>query len=150
MLAMKKVAIALALSLLMCPGAFGGQRDREAVPTSALSFVVMKDANGKAVRNAAVVMHEVSERGKQERGGLELKTDADGKCSFDGVPYGKLRVQVLAQGFQTYGEDYDIEEPKMEITVRLKRPSQQYSIYDEHPKDNSQPQDQNQNPKPQP
>ena len=40
---------------------------------------------------------------------MELKTDPDGKANFDGIPYGMLRVQVLAQGFQTYGEDYDIE-----------------------------------------
>jgi 5-hydroxyisourate hydrolase-like protein (transthyretin family) len=117
-----------------------GQRGRDDFPTAALSFVVLKDANGKPVRNAAVVMHEVDNHGKQERGDLELKTDADGKCSYEGVPYGKLRVQILAQGFQTYGEDYDIEQPTMEITVHLKRPSQQYSIYDEHSKEKSQDQ----------
>jgi len=42
-------------------------------------------------------------------------------------------VQVLAPGFQTFGEDYDVAEPEKEITVRLKRPQKQYSIYDDHP-----------------
>ena len=100
---------------------------------AALHFLVVKDYNGKPVRNAGVVMHPVQTNGKQSRGGLELKTDSEGKASFDGVPYGKLRVQVLAQGFQTYGEDFDIDKPEMEITVKLKRPQGQYSIYDEHP-----------------
>ena len=50
--------------------------------------------------------------GKQARGGLELKSDANGKASFDGVPYGKLRIQVLAPGFQTFGEDYDVDKPE--------------------------------------
>ena len=50
------------------------------------------------MRNAAVIMHPVNEKGKQERGGLELKTDPDGKANFDGIPYGPLRVQVLAHG----------------------------------------------------
>jgi hypothetical protein len=47
------------------------------------------------------------------------------------VPYGKLRVQVLAQGFQTYGEDYDVNEPTTAITIKLKRPQGQYSLYED-------------------
>jgi len=100
-------------------------------PTSALSFLILKDDNGKPVRNAAVVLHPVNSKGKQGRGGFELKTDSDGKTHFEGVPYGKLRVQVLAPGFQTYGEDFDVAEPEKEITVRLKRPQKQFSIYDD-------------------
>jgi uncharacterized GH25 family protein len=100
-------------------------------PTSALSFVVIKEDTGKPVRNAAVVLHPVNPRGKQGRGGFELKTDSDGKTHFEGVPYGKLRVQVLASGFQTFGEDYDIDSDEKEITVKLKRPQKQYSIYDD-------------------
>ena len=100
------------------------------VPVASLSFVVVKDYNGKPVRNAGVVMHSVGKHDKQDRGGLELKTDAEGKASFDGVPYGKLRVQVLAPGFQTFGQDYEIDQPTMEITVKLKRPEGQYSIYE--------------------
>jgi hypothetical protein len=62
-----------------------------------------------------------------------LKTNTEGKTSFDGVPYGPLRIQVLAQGFQTFGEDYDVNKPEMEITIKLKRPQGQYSIYEDHP-----------------
>jgi hypothetical protein len=102
-------------------------------PTAALSFIILKDESGKPVRNAAVVLHPVNTKGKQGRGGFELKTDNDGKTHFEGVPYGKLRVQVLAPGFQTFGEDYEIGEAEKEITVRLKRPQKQYSIYDDHP-----------------
>jgi hypothetical protein len=98
-----------------------------------LNFVVIRDENGKPIRNAAVVMHPVNGHGKQERGGLELKTDAEGRVSYDGIPYGKLRVQVLATGFQTYGDDYDVEQPNLDITIKMKRPAGQYSVYDEHP-----------------
>jgi hypothetical protein len=104
-------------------------------PTALLKFVVVKDYNGKPIRNASVVMHPVKKDGKQSKGGLQLKADAEGKASFDGVPYGKLRVQVLATGFQTFGEDYDITQPEMEITIKMKRPQGQYSIYEEHPGD---------------
>jgi hypothetical protein len=96
-------------------------------PMSDLRFVVVKDYNGKPVRNAAVVLHPVKKNGKQELGGMELKTDNDGKTNIDGIPYGVLRVQVLASGFQTYGEDYEINKPETEITVKLKRPKGQYT-----------------------
>jgi hypothetical protein len=46
-----------------------------------------------------------------------------------------LRVQVLAHGFQTFGEDYDVTKAKTEITIKLKRPQGQFSVYDEHAKD---------------
>ena len=120
--------IVLAFAVTLWPAAVSASE-----PTAALSFIILKDDSGKPVRNAAVVLHPVNGRGKQGRGGFELKTDNDGKTHFEGVPYGKLRVQVLAPGFQTFGEDYDIAEAEQEITVRLKRPQRQYSIYDDHP-----------------
>jgi len=94
---------------------------------SALRFVVVRDYNGKPVRDAAVVLHPVDRKGKQSRGGMELKTDNNGRTNIDGIPYGPLRVQVLAPGFQTFGEDYEINKPELQITVKLKRPGAQYS-----------------------
>jgi hypothetical protein len=91
-----------------------------------------------------VIMHPVKRNGKQKNSGLQLKTDTDGKTSFDGVPYGPLRIQVLAQGFQTYGEDFEVNKPDMAITIKLKRPQGQYSIYEDHPeakKDDAKPPD---------
>jgi hypothetical protein len=98
-------------------------------PTSWLKFLVLRDYNGKPVKNAAVIMHPVNSKGKQAKGGMELKTDTEGRTQFDGIPYGMLRVQVLAAGLQTFGQDYDVNKPEMEITIKLKRPQGQYSIY---------------------
>jgi len=103
--------------------------DEEEGPMSKMHFVVVRDANGKPVRNAAVVLHPVTKKGKQAMGGLELKTDDDGKTSIEGIPYGPLRVQVLAPGFQTFGEDYRIDQAETLITIRLKRPAKQISSY---------------------
>ena len=136
---MRKLAIGFATLLLL--GSVALAQDDMAV----LNFIVIRDYSGKPIRNASVVMHPVEKNGKQSRGGLQIKTDADGKASFDGVPFGKLRVQVLATGFQTFGEDYAIDKPTMEITVRMKRPQGQYSIYEDHPeekKDEPDPQKQ--------
>jgi len=122
---MKRIAVALVLLTVFMPGlAMAGEK------SSDLKFIVVRDYNGKPVRNASVILHPVEE-GKQDRGGFQLKTDLDGRTGFEGVPYGTLRVQVLAQGFQTYGQDYEVNQPTMEITIKLKRPGGQYSVYDD-------------------
>lgn len=125
--------IGLLVIAVALPGV--GKKKRED-PLATLNFVIVRDENGKPVRNAAVIMHPVDEDGQQTPQGLELKTNPEGKASYEGVPYGKIRVQVLASGFQTYGYDYDIHEPSMDITIKLKRPGKQYSIYEEHPEEN--------------
>jgi hypothetical protein len=112
------LAAALAMPALAAPKSY-----------SNVKVLVVKDSNGKPVRNASVVLHPVDKNGHQDKGGLELKTDSDGKTGMDGIPYGKLRIQVIAPGFRTYGQDFDITQPEHEITIKLQRPQDQYSIY---------------------
>jgi hypothetical protein len=123
--------IAVSLLILGFVAVAAAKKKHESLAT--VNFVVVRDENGKPIRNAAVVLHPVGDDGKQERAGYELKTDPEGKTSYDGVPYGKLRIQVLARGFQTFGEDYDINTSNMDISIKMKRPAGQYSIYEEHP-----------------
>jgi hypothetical protein len=99
---------------------------------SSVKLVVLKDDSGKPVRNAAVILHPVKQNGKQAKGGVELKTDAEGKTESDAIPFGLLRVQVIAPGFQTFGDDYTINQAEQVVTIRLKRPTDQYTIYDKH------------------
>ena len=73
------VAIVLGFSLA---GFVSAQNDDG--PMSNLQFVVVRDYNGKPVRNAAVVLHPVTKKGNQARGGLELKTDNDGRLTLTG------------------------------------------------------------------
>ncbi len=120
------------------------KKDNDEGPTAILNFLVLKEDNGKPVRNAAVVLHPVNSRGQQGRGGMELKTDLDGKAIYEGIPYGRLRVQALAPGFQTWGEDFDIDKEKVTITIKLKRPQQQFSVYGDKPKDSNPPKPQDQ------
>jgi hypothetical protein len=122
---------------LVCLAASGFGQDDDEDLTSNVNFTVLKSNSGKPIRNAAVVVHPVNTHGKQERGGIELKTNEDGKASFEGVPYGKMRIQVLVPGFQTYGQDYEIKDPTLAITIKMDRPKQQYSIYEKGPADKS-------------
>ena len=147
-----RIAVRLiAISLVVLAVTATATAKKKAGPLASINVLVLRDENGKPIRNAAVVLHPVNDHGKQERGGLELKTDPEGKASYDGVPYGRLRIQVLAPGFQTYGDDYDVSQRNMDITVKMKRPGRQYSIYEEHPaekkeKKEEKPADENKKP----
>ena len=121
----------LYLAALVCAGlTFTALAQKKpATPTALLTVTVVRDSNGKPVKNAEIVLHPVDEHGKQKAESLELKTHDDGKAETGGVPYGKLRIQVIAKGFKTYGEDYDVQQPNLAITIKLQKPAEQFSIY---------------------
>ncbi len=105
-----------------------------------LNFMVVRAKSGKPIAYAAVILHPLDDQGRQEKNsGLQLKTDSEGKAEFRGAPYGKLRVQVIAPGYQTFGEDYDIDQPTKEISIEMERPQKQYSIYDQPQQKQPQP-----------
>jgi hypothetical protein len=97
--------------------------------SAVLKFVVLRDSNGKPVRNAEIVLHFIGKDGKIKEDGMELKSHEDGKAQTSGMPYGKLRVQVIAPGFRTYGEDFEINQPIHEIVIKLQKPTGPISIY---------------------
>jgi Carboxypeptidase regulatory-like domain len=124
---MKKL-ILLVLALLVPLSMAIADKKKEDDQQSEVKFQVLKADNGKPVRNAAVILHPVGSDGHQSRKGSELKTDAQGTTEI-AVPYGKVRVQVIAPGFQTYGEDVTFDAPEKTIVIKLNRPGEQYSIY---------------------
>jgi len=97
--------------------------------TASINMTVLRNSSGKPVKNAEVVIHLIDNHGKQKQEGLELKTHDDGKAEATGIPYGKVRIQVIAPGFRTYGEDFSIDQPTHEITIKLQKPAEQLSIY---------------------
>jgi hypothetical protein len=126
---MRKLLFVVGVCLLSALSLYAGdQKPPDTASASEVKFQVVKADNGKPVRNAAVILHPVTKEGWQSRKGSELKTDAEGGTSIT-VPYGKVRIQVIAPGFQTYGEDYVFSEPQKTIVIKLNRPSDQYSIY---------------------
>jgi len=125
MMKISRLTLVRLIAGFLAISAFAGQK----APAASLNLVVVREANGKPVRNAEIVLHPVDAKGKQRQEGLELKTHEDGKAGVNGLAYGKWRIQVIAPGFKTYGQDYDINQPNHEITIKLQKPSEQYSIY---------------------
>ncbi len=96
--------------------------------SSRIEITVVRDYNGKPIRDAHVIFHPIE--GDKDKGSLELKTNEDGKALINVIPIGDtVRLQVIANGFQTYGQDFKIDKLEILMEVRLKRPGQQYSVY---------------------
>ena len=93
-----------------------------------IEVTVVRDYNGKPIADAHVIFHPIE--GDKDKGALELKTNEDGKALIDVIPIGDtVTLQVIANGFQTYGQIYKIDKLSMSMEVRLSRPAQQYSVY---------------------
>lgn len=101
-------------------------------PTAHVEVTVVKAWNGRPILNAAVVFRPASKDGK-EQGSLELKTNEEGKADLDLIPIGsKLRLQVIASGFQTYGDDYTVDSATKTIVIKMQKPAKLYSIYEQN------------------
>jgi hypothetical protein len=109
-----------------------GRKYKSPPPTARIAVTIVKDVNGKPIENAAVVFHPME--GEKDKGNMELKTNEDGKTIIDVLPLGDtVRLQVIAHGFQTFGEDYKVDKADMAIEIRMLRPGAEYSIYKKHP-----------------
>jgi hypothetical protein len=53
---------------------------------------------------------------------LDLKTDQQGIASVPDLPQGKVLIQVVAEGWATYGEYYDLNQDNQTISIKLQRP----------------------------
>jgi hypothetical protein len=123
------LGVVVSLSLSAQDTTHRGRKYKAPPPTSRVDVTILRNDDGKPIENAAVVFQL-----EGDKGNMELKTDEDGKTMIDVLPTGsKVLVQVIAKGYQTYGGDYQIDKPQMAIQLKLKRPGQQYSIYDNHP-----------------
>jgi hypothetical protein len=128
------IAAVLLFPSMLFAQEFRGRKYTPPPPVSKITVTVTKAADGKPVENAAVVFHPINKKGKDE-GGMELKSDENGQATLDVIPIGdQLLLQVIATGYQTFGNVYKVTSNSKEITVKLRDPAAQYSIYKDHPK----------------
>jgi hypothetical protein len=105
-----------------------GRKYKAPPETSHIEVTVLKDFNKKPIDGAHVILHPVKD-GKDE-GNLEIKTHQDGKVAIDVIPTGsKVTIQVFADGFATFAQDYQINEASRQIVISVVRPRAQVSTY---------------------
>jgi hypothetical protein len=104
-----------------------------AAPLTKLSIVV-KTQSGRPIDHASVVVrfvkgHSVVKLGKAVRTTYELRTNQDGEARVPEIPQGEIRIQVIAKGYQTFGQIFDVTEEEKTIDIVLNPPQQQYSSH---------------------
>ncbi len=96
--------------------------------------IVVKSQSGKPIDRASVVIRFIEGRsivklGKSIRTTYEMRTNQEGEVKMPEIPQGKIRVQVIAKGYQTYGEIHEIHHPDKTLEIKHKPPQQQSSTH---------------------
>lgn len=80
------------------------------------------------VENASVYLKYVEERKlrKDKKIELNVKTNRDGVAHIPDAPLGKVLVQVIAEGWKSYGRWFEITDPKQTIKIKLEKPPHWY------------------------
>lgn len=103
-------------------------------PQTTIITVEVKNLDGKPVERASVIVRfaegrSIKKFGKKTVLNWELRTNQIGVAKIPAIPQGKILVQVIAKGYQTYGDTIEINEPERTIEVKLKPPQPQFSAH---------------------
>ena len=94
----------------------------------------VKTLGGNPIERASVIVRFVEGRsiakfGKKIRTSYELRTNQDGVAKIPAIPQGKILVQVIAKGYKTFGQTYEINEAEKVLEIKLNPPQPQYSSH---------------------
>src|ERR1043166_3742818 len=86
--------------------------------------ITIKTQSGKPIDRASVIVrfvegHSIVKLGKAIRTTFELRTNQDGEAKIPTIPQGKIRIQVIAKGYQTFGEVFDVTQEEKDIDIKL-------------------------------
>ena len=123
------------LLLLFAVAARGQEKEADAKAKSdsapketRLTIVVTGGEDKKPIDSASVYIRFVEEHkhGKDKKIEMNLKTNQAGICHVPVIPPGNFLVQVIAEGWKTYGEYYDVKQADQTINITLVRPPKWY------------------------
>lgn len=120
---MRRTILCLALALPLLLGA----------PMTTLTIEV-KSPTGKPVPQASVIVrfikgHSVFKLGKSIRKEWELHTNEEGIAKIPPIPQGTIQIQIIAKNFQTFGQNFEVDDEQKTIEIKLNAPQSQYSAH---------------------
>jgi len=106
-------------------------KDKTPPKTDQSSRVTIEVAGGEKdtpVENASIYLKYVEERKllKDKKVELNVKTNRDGAAHIPAAPMGRVLIQVVADGWKTYGRWYDITDAKQTFKIHLEKPPKWY------------------------
>jgi hypothetical protein len=95
---------------------------------SRITIEVAGGDNNVPVENASVYLRYIQERKllKDKKLELSVKTNREGIAHVPGAKLGRVLIQIVADGWKSYGRWFDITDPKQTIKVHLERPPKWY------------------------
>lgn len=80
------------------------------------------------IENASVYLKYVEERklAKDKKYELNVKTNREGIAHVPDAPLGKVLIQIVAEGWKTYGKWHEITDTKEPIKIHLDKPPKWY------------------------
>jgi len=99
---------------------------------SRLIVQVMTEETKKPIASAHVIVRFVSGKKlfiKDKKTSWEAQTNRRGELIMDDIPPGHVKIQVIAKGYQTHGQEFEISKPEENLTILLKPPAKQVSAY---------------------
>ena len=127
------VFFTLLVTLVATPGVAAQQdappppKNTAPAPGNRLTVEVTGGDANKPVENASVYLKTVEEhRIKDKKTEVNVKTNQEGLAHIPDVPLGRVLIQVVADGWKSYGHWYDISDPKQTISIHLERPPKWY------------------------
>ena len=96
-----------------------------------LTLQVVAGEDKQPVVDAHVVVRFAEERmlRRNKTTSWETKTNRKGVAVLSGIPLGAIKVQVIAKGYKTYGDEHELSQPEEELTIQLEPPQGQLSAY---------------------
>lgn len=97
-------------------------------PTSRVTIEVTGGEKEAPVENASVYLKYVEEHviKRDKKVELNVKTSREGTAHIPEAPTGRVLIQVVAEGWKTYGRWYDITDAKQTIKIHLEKPPRWY------------------------
>jgi len=100
----------------------------QAAGPSRLTIEVTGGDKPVPVENASVYVKYIEQRTlrKDKKVELNVKTNREGIAHVPDAPIGRALIQIIADGWKTYGRWYDITDPQQVIKIRLEKPPKWY------------------------
>ena len=122
------IAIAACLVMVVSAGAQDDSKSDKPSGMAKLRIEVTAGEKNKPVESASVYVRYVEERAlrKDKKIEMNVKTNKDGVVRVPDVPKGKVLIQVIAEGWKTFGRWYDITGDEEVIQIKLEKPPRWY------------------------
>lgn len=104
-----------------------GKKESDSGITNLKIEVVAGEKNAPVAQASVYVKYMESRAMRRDKKvELNLKTNVEGVTRLPDAPRGKVLIQVIAPGWKTFGQWYDLDQAEQTIKIQLQKPPRWY------------------------